>query len=71
MEMEWIMAFLVGALIPTVLYLYNRYEKITDVDSDGGEAVTWDELVETFSDAQFWEHIDAVKDAIDDMDEQE
>jgi len=50
------------------IYLYHRYIKMTAEDSPGGEKITWDELTGTFSDSEFWNHVEEVKNAIEDGD---
>ena len=68
MELEPILNVLYVAAVPVGIYLYHRYVKMTDKDSDGGEKITWAEIVDTFNDAEFWKHVDAVKYAIDEED---
>lgn len=65
MDLEAVKEIALVAGIPLGIYLYHKYMQWTAEDSDGGEKVTWDELVDTFSDAEFWDHVDAVKNEID------
>ena len=65
MDWEAVKDIVLVAVIPLVIYLYLRYRKVTAEDSDGGEIVTWDELAETFSDPDFWDYINALKEEID------
>jgi hypothetical protein len=58
----------VAVCTPLAIYLYHRYKKMTAKDSPGGKKVTWDELVETFNDPEFWKHAEEVKNAIEDGD---
>lgn len=44
------------AIVPFAIYAYHRYMKMTAKDSPGGEVVTWDELVDTVSDPEFWNY---------------
>jgi len=67
METE-VVTVVLAACIPLSIYLYHRYIKMTAEDSPGGEKITWDELTGTFSDSEFWNHVEEVKNAIEDGD---